>query len=83
MHIGTHPEDQVIVELRDGSVEKYRVGAMATNEKQTASGVIDAFINSIVTNTPPSISGEEGLKSLNVILAAFESQATKQNVVIK
>ncbi|MFD0680299.1 MULTISPECIES: Gfo/Idh/MocA family protein [unclassified Paenibacillus] len=83
MHIGTHPEDQVIVELRDGSVEKHRVGAMATNDKQTASGVIDAFINSIVTNTPPSISGEEGLKSLNVILAAFESQATKQNVLVK
>lgn len=82
MHIGTHPEDQVIVELRDGSVEKYKVGAMATNEKQVASGVIDAFINSIVTNTPPSISGEEGLKSLNVILAAFESQATKQNVIV-
>jgi UDP-N-acetylglucosamine 3-dehydrogenase len=76
MHIGTHPEDQVIVELRDGSVERYKVGAMATNEKQTASGVIDAFVNSIVTATPPSISGEEGLKSLQVILAAFESQAS-------
>jgi UDP-N-acetylglucosamine 3-dehydrogenase len=76
MHIGTHPEDQVIVELRDGSVERYKVGAMATNEKQTASGVIDAFVNCIVTSTPPSISGEEGLKSLQVILAAFESQAT-------
>ncbi|TDF96631.1 Gfo/Idh/MocA family protein [Paenibacillus piri] len=83
MHIGTHPEDQVIVELRDGTVEKYRVGAMATNEKQTTSGVIDAFVQCIVTNTPPTISGEEGLRSLNVILAAFESQATKQNVLVK
>jgi len=35
--------------------------------------VIDAFINSIVTNTPPAISGEEGLKSLQVILTALES----------
>jgi len=75
MKIGTHPEDQVIVELRDGAVEKYNVGGISTNEKQLTSGVIDAFIESIVTSTPPSISGEEGAKSLGVILAAMESQA--------
>ncbi|WP_339315926.1 Gfo/Idh/MocA family oxidoreductase [Paenibacillus sp. FSL R10-2734] len=80
MHIGTHPVDQVIVELRDGSVEKYQVGAMATNEKQVPSGIMDAFVESIVTNTPPSISGEEGLKSLKVILATFESQDSKKVV---
>ncbi|MCQ6559800.1 Gfo/Idh/MocA family protein [Paenibacillus mendelii] len=78
MKIGTHPDDQVIVELRNGSVEKYKVGAISTNDKQESSGVIDAFIDSIVTGNPPSISGEEGLKSLKVILAAFESQATGQ-----
>ncbi|OCT15162.1 dehydrogenase [Paenibacillus pectinilyticus] len=80
MHIGTHPVDQVIVQLRDGTVEKYQVGAMATNEKQVSSGIMDAFVESIITNTPPSISGEEGLKSLAVILAAFESQDSKKVV---
>ncbi|MFD1137451.1 Gfo/Idh/MocA family protein [Paenibacillus urinalis] len=78
MKIGTVEGDEVIVELTNGTVETYKVGAMATNEKQVPSGVIDAFVESIVTNTPPSISGEEGLKSLNVILAAFESQKTGQ-----
>lgn len=73
MKIGSDPRDQVIVELSNGSVERYQVGAIATNEVQTNSGVIDAFINSIVTNTPPAISGEEGLKSLQVILTALES----------
>jgi len=76
MKVGTDPEDQVIVELRNGTVEKYKVGAISTNDKQESSGVIDAFITSIVTGTAPSISGEEGLKSLKVILAAFESQET-------
>lgn len=80
MKIGTVDGDEVIVELRDGTVETYKVGAMATNEKQVPSGVIDAFLESIVTKTPPSISGEEGLRSLKVILAAFESQATGQVV---
>jgi predicted dehydrogenase len=78
MKIGTVEGDEVIVELRDGTVETYKVGAMATNEKQVPSGVIDAFVESIVTKTPPSISGEEGLRSLKVILGAFESEATGQ-----
>lgn len=83
MKIGTHPDDQVIVELRNGTVERYNVGAIATNEKQTSSGVIDAFVGSIVTNTPPAISGEEGMKSLNVILAAMKSQETKSIVAVE
>ncbi|EXX87680.1 dehydrogenase [Paenibacillus darwinianus] len=82
MKIGTDPEDQVIVELRNGNVEKYKVGAIATNESQTTSGVIDAFIDAIVAGQPPVISGEEGLKSLKVILAAFESQETGKIVQI-
>lgn len=78
MKIGTVDGDEVIVELTNGTVETYKVGAMATNEKQVPSGVIDAFVESIVTKTPPTISGEEGLRSLQVILAAFESQKTGQ-----
>lgn len=82
LKVGTHPQDQVIVELRDGTVERYQVGLIATNEKQTSSGVIDTFIDSLVTGTAPSISGEEGLKSLKVILGAFESQATGKIVTL-
>lgn len=83
MKIGTHPDDQVIVELRDGSVERYKVGGISTNEKQLTSGVVDAFIDSIQTKTPPSISGEEGAKSLAVILAAMESQDSGAIVKVK
>ncbi|GMK44919.1 Gfo/Idh/MocA family protein [Paenibacillus glycanilyticus] len=82
MKIGTHPEDQVIVELRDGSVEKHKVGEISTNTKQLSSGVVDAFIDSIVNDTVPAIPGEEGRKSLKVILSAFESQATGQFIKV-
>lgn len=82
MKIGTHPDDQVIVELRDGTVERYKVGAISTNEKQETSGVIQAFVEGILSGNPPLISGEEGLRSLNVILAAFESQATGRVVTL-
>lgn len=78
--IGATSGDEVVVELTNGTQETYKVGAMATNEKQVPSGVIDAFVESIKTSTPPSISGEEGMRSLNVILAAFESQATGRSI---
>lgn len=74
--IDTDPNDQVIVELRNGTVERYKVGQVATNEKQTSSGVVDEFVTSILDNKPPRISGEEGYQALKVILAAFESEAT-------
>jgi len=83
MKIGTHPEDQVIVEYRDGSVEKHKVGGISTNEKQLSSFVIDAFIDSILAKTTPPVPGEEGAKSLAVILAAMESQETGAIVKVK
>jgi UDP-N-acetylglucosamine 3-dehydrogenase len=83
LQIGTDPDDQVIVLMTDGSVEKHRVGVMATNEKQVSSEVINEFVYCVVSSTPPRISGEEGLRSLNVILAAFESQDSKTVVAVK
>ncbi|MEX2416252.1 MAG: Gfo/Idh/MocA family oxidoreductase [Paenibacillaceae bacterium] len=80
--IGTDPQDQVIVEKRDGQVNRYNVGAIATNDVQVGSGVIASFINSVVNGTTPSITGQDGLKSLQVILACMEAAATKKNVTL-
>jgi predicted dehydrogenase len=84
LEIKDHPDVQVVVKLRDGTVEQYKVGAIATNEEggQLASGVINEFIHSIVTKTPPSISGEEGMKSLQVVLGALESAEKRRFVAI-
>src|SRR5690606_5492232 len=76
MRIGTDPVDQVIVELRDGTVNKYQTGEISTNEKQLSSFVIDKFVESIVNDTVPAVTGEEGRASLKVILDAFASQET-------
>jgi predicted dehydrogenase len=46
---------------------------MSTNIKQVASGIIDAFTRSIKENKPPEIDGNEGYKSLDVILTAMEA----------
>jgi UDP-N-acetylglucosamine 3-dehydrogenase len=83
LKIGTDPDRQVILELRDGTTENIEAGAISTNERQLPSFVIEQFVDCILNNKRPAISGEEGLKSLKVILAAFKSQVTGKVVVIE
>ena len=79
LRLGSHPQYSVVVELAGGEKQYFEVGKMQTNESggQSDSGVIKAFINSIQTNTPPTISGEEGRRALAVILACLKSNETK------
>jgi predicted dehydrogenase len=73
MKIYGDPQYQIRVSnIKDEEV-LYKVGQIQTNESQSNSGVIDAFIECIINNTPPLISGEDGLKGVQVILAAIES----------
>jgi predicted dehydrogenase len=81
LSIGTDPVYGVHVEYRNGDRELHKVGEMATNVKQVASGVIDLFTKSIATKTPPEINGEEGYKSLDVILTAMD--AARQGKTLK
>ncbi|MWC26964.1 Gfo/Idh/MocA family protein [Paenibacillus sp. MMS18-CY102] len=83
LKIGTDPDRPVILELRDGTNEDIEAGGISTNKRQLPSYVIDEFVDCIVNDKAPSISGEEGLRSLNVILAAFESQKTGKVIAVK
>ena len=78
MRIGMDDTYGVMVDFRDGRKERYVVGAMATNEKQLPSGVIDSFTECIINQTPPTIDGQEGLRALTVITTAID--ASKEGV---
>lgn len=75
IRIAEDPGHPVVVHRTDGTVEKYKVGGVATNEEggQTESGVIQAFIDSIQGGYEPLVPGTEGMKSLQVILTALEA----------
>jgi len=79
--IGTDPVYGVQVEYRNGDRELHKVGEMATNVKQVASGIIDSFTANILAGKAPEIDGEEGYKSLDVILTAMD--AAKQGKTLK
>ncbi|WP_271629332.1 Gfo/Idh/MocA family protein [Caldicellulosiruptor sp. DIB 104C] len=76
------PKFSMIIRYANGQKAYFELDTMQTNEKQTKSGVMDEFINSILTNTPPKISGEEGLKTMKVVFACFESAKTGKVVKI-
>ncbi len=82
MKIGSDPNFQVTVTYRDGSQEFYNVGAIATNEKQVSSGVSELFVDCLVNNRAPEISGEEGYAALKIVLACLKSSETKQIVKV-
>lgn len=79
------PEYSLIVQYNKGEVVKYELDGIQSNEDggQTTSHTIDHFIESILHDTNPLIDGEEGKKSLQVILGALESVETKRIISLE
>jgi predicted dehydrogenase len=82
MKIYGDPDYQIIISKLNGEQIFYKIGKIQTNDCQSNSGVIDAFIRSILNNEPPLISGEDGYKGLQIILAALESSAQGIKVAV-
>lgn len=79
------PEYSLIVQYNNGEVVKYELDGIQSNEDggQTTSHTIDHFVESILHDTNPLIDGEEGKKSLQVILGALESVETKRIISLE
>ncbi len=75
LSIGTDSTYGLIVDYRNGDREMHKLGAMSSNVKQVASGVIDSFTRNILQNKPPEVDGREGYRALDVILTAMEASA--------
>ncbi|MBS4177855.1 Gfo/Idh/MocA family protein [Lederbergia citrea] len=85
LRLEDHPEYSLVVQYRNGETVNYELGKIQSNEDggQNSTRVIETFVDSIVNDTVPPVNGEEGMKSLNVVLAALESSETKQIVQVK
>ena len=83
MRIYDNPEFPIEVIKKNGETVYYKLRKIQTNADQTKSGIIDLFVDSIRNNTPPAISGEEGLAALKIILACMESSEKGGPVVIE
>ncbi|MFD0048248.1 Gfo/Idh/MocA family protein [Actinomycetes bacterium NPDC127524] len=82
VRVEDHPEYSLIVQYKSGETVNYELGQIQSNDEggQNSSEVIDKFIESILSGKEPAVSGEEGMKSLMVVLAALKSNETKSIV---
>ncbi|MCC7128790.1 MAG: Gfo/Idh/MocA family oxidoreductase, partial [Anaerolineae bacterium] len=71
LRIYAHPDYQLIVDYSNTEGEYHKVGEIPTNVKQVKSGIVDLFVDCLVNNRKPEISGEEGYKALETVMACF------------
>jgi predicted dehydrogenase len=83
MRIYDDPDYSIRVNTSEGEEILYDIDRIQTNEVQTKSGVIDAFVESILKNQEPEISGRTVLDSMQVIFASIESSEHHRPVMIK
>ena len=82
------PQYSMILEKPDGQVERYQLDQLTSNKEQTAggrtsTGVIDAFVESILSGKRAPIDGAEALKAMRVVFAAQQSALSGCAVEIK
>lgn len=82
MRIYDDPAHSIVVKLAGGTEKDYDVEQIQTNDHQTKSGVIDLWMESLVNNTPPEISGEEALYAMRAVFASLDSARTGTSVDI-
>ena len=78
-----HPQYSVRQINRDGTRIDYQIDQIQTNDNQTASGIIDLFVESLVENKEPEISGENVPHAMKAVFASIESSATGRAVEVK
>ena len=67
----------------DGTRIDYQIDQIQTNDNQTASGIIDLFMECLVENKEPEISGENVLHAMKAVFASIESSARGCAIEVK
>ena len=67
----------------DGTRIDYQIDQIQTNDNQTASGIIDLFVDCLVENKEPEISGENVLHAMKAVFASIESSAKGCAIEVK
>ena len=76
------PKYQIKIIYEDGSVTELEVEAIQTNDNQTKTGVIDAFVETILENKKSPVSAEEGFASIKVVDALMRAVSERKEIEI-
>lgn len=73
MKIFAVKDEDIVIESKNGQKTTYRFDGVSTNEKQLKSGIIDAFVEAIVKDDIPLVTGVDGRNTLACMEAAQKS----------
>jgi predicted dehydrogenase len=78
--IGADPKYGIIIDNNDGTRELYELEAMQSNDNggQTNSGVINHFVDSVLYGKSVPVTGEDGIRALEIIFAGIHAAQTRQ-----
>lgn len=76
MRLYEDPQFSIQLFLKGGEKIYHQIDTIQTNENQTSSGVIDAFVESVITGQGGELAAGKVLESMKVIFASIESSQT-------
>ena len=82
MRIYDDPAHSIVLKKKGEEPKYFDVEQIQTNDNQTASGVIDLWIDCLRTGKQPEISGESVLSAMRAVFASMESSETGRAVDI-
>lgn len=82
MKIYDNPEYSISVIKRNGEKIFYDIDKIQTNDNQTKSGIIDAFVDSILSGREPEVNGKSVLNAMKAVFASIESGKQNRTIVI-
>ncbi|WP_252315574.1 Gfo/Idh/MocA family protein [Sinobaca sp. H24] len=74
------PAHSLVIQKLDGEIIKHKLKAIQSNEEggQTTTHIVDHFVECILENVKPPIDGTEGMKSLQIVLGALQSNEKRE-----
>lgn len=82
MKIYDDPNHSIVLISKDGKETYYDTDQIQTNDNQTKSGVIDAFVECLMENKKPDISGESVITAMRAVFGSLESSKTGKTVKV-
>lgn len=83
LRIYDDPNCSIKAVMKNGSVIDFHIDQIQTNSNQTSTGVIDAFIDSIVNNHEPLVAGSDVLNAMKAVFASIQSSENGERITIK
>ena len=80
MRIYDDPAHSIVVIPKEGEVKYYDLEKIQTNDDQTASGVIDEFVEAIAQDRPSMLDATDVIKSMKAVFASIRSSEERRPV---